>query len=55
MRKVILLFGIFASAAYADVAYQQKTPDESENDIVTSQEYVNDRVGRSQDLIQPLL
>ncbi|MBO7508795.1 MAG: hypothetical protein J6T57_00775 [Alphaproteobacteria bacterium] len=54
MKKYILLVLLVASAAYADVAYQQKVPNESENDIVTSQEYVNDRVGRSQDLIQPL-
>ncbi|MBO7508792.1 MAG: hypothetical protein J6T57_00760 [Alphaproteobacteria bacterium] len=54
MKKVILLFSIIISTAYADTAYQQKVPSESENDILTSQEYVDDRVGRSQDLIQPL-
>ncbi|MBO7509354.1 MAG: hypothetical protein J6T57_03720 [Alphaproteobacteria bacterium] len=54
MKKYVLLISLFASTAYADTAYQQKVPSESENDILTSQEYVNDRVGRSQDLIQPL-
>ncbi|MBO7508719.1 MAG: hypothetical protein J6T57_00355, partial [Alphaproteobacteria bacterium] len=54
MKKYILLVSLVVSNAYADTAYQQKVPSESENDILTSQEYVNDRVGRSQDLIQPL-
>ncbi|MBO7509164.1 MAG: hypothetical protein J6T57_02725 [Alphaproteobacteria bacterium] len=54
MKKFILLVLLVALNAHADVAYQQKVPSESENDILTSQEYVDDRVGRSQDLIQPL-
>ena len=54
MKKFAVLFGLVVSTAYADVAYQQKVPNESENDILTSVEYVNDRVGRNQDKIHPL-
>ncbi|MBO7508739.1 MAG: hypothetical protein J6T57_00460 [Alphaproteobacteria bacterium] len=54
MKKYILLVSLVVLNAYADTAHQQKVPNESENDILTSQEYVDDRVGRSQDLIQPL-
>ena len=54
MKKYILLVSLVVLNAYADTAHQQKVPNESENDILTSQEYVDDRVGRSQDLFQPL-